>query len=100
MLLDLAFISKARKPVTHQEPEGTSTKSSQQELTSFISETTGSNRNDITIDIEPSFITELIDQLKDSANDKDESSLPHPSRLYYNYNLIYIKLMFFNISII
>ena len=100
LLLDLAFRPKARKPVTDQEPEGTHTKSSQQEPTSFISETTGSNRNDITIDIEPSFISELTDQLKDSADDKDKSSLPHPSRLYYNYNLIYIKLMFFNISII
>ena len=54
----------------------------------------------MTIDIEPSFILELIDQLKDSADNKDESSLPHPSRLYYNYNLVYIKLMFFNVSIV
>ena len=46
----------------------------------------GSNRNHITIDIEPSFISELKGQLKDSADDKDESSLPHPSRVYYNYN--------------
>ena len=48
LLLDLAFRPKARKPVTDQEPEGTPTKSSQQEPTPFISETTGSNRNDIT----------------------------------------------------
>ena len=60
----------------------------------------GSNRNNITTDIEPSFISELKDQLKGSADDKDESSLPHPSRLYYNYNLVYIKLMFFSVSII
>ena len=47
LLLDLAFISKFRKPVTDQEQEGTPTKSTQQEPTSFISETTGSNRNDM-----------------------------------------------------
>ena len=59
-----------------------------------------SNNNDITTDIEPSFISELKDQLKGSSSDKDESSLPHPSRLYYNYNLVYIKLILFSVSII
>ena len=99
MLLDLAFTSPVHKPVTDQEPEETQTKSSQQELTPFISETTGSNNNNITTDIEPSFISELKDQLKGlSSNDK--SSLPHPSRLYYNYNLVYIKLILFSVSII
>ena len=78
------------KPVTDQESEETQTKSSQQEPIPFISETTGSNNNDITTDIEPSFISELKDQLKDPSSDKDESSLPHPSRLYCNYNLVYI----------
>ena len=79
LLLDLAFTSTVNKPVTDQESEETQTKSSQQELTPFISETTGSNNNDITTDIEPSLISELKDQLKGSAGDKDESSLPHPS---------------------
>ena len=88
------------KPVTDQESEETQTKSSHQELTPFISETTGSNNNDITTDIEPSFISELKDQLNGSAGDKDESSLPHPSRLYYNTNLVYIKLILFSVSII
>ena len=67
-------------PVTDQEPEEAQTKSSEQEPTPFIFETTGSNRNDITTDIEPSFILELKDQLKGPSSDKDESSLPHPSR--------------------
>ena len=84
LLLDLAFIPKAHKEVADQEPEETQTMSSQQELTPFISETTGSNRNDITTDIELSFISELTDQLNSSADNKDESSLPHPSRLYCN----------------
>ena len=68
--------------MTDHELEETNTKSSKQELTSFISETTGSNRNDITTDIESTFISELKDQFKGSADDKDESSLPCPSRLY------------------
>ena len=51
----------------------------------------GGKRNDITTHIEPSFISELKDQLKGSAGDKDESSLLYPSRLYYNCNLVYIK---------
>ena len=100
LLLDLAFTSTVNKPVTDQEPDETSTNSSQQEPTPFISETTGSNNNNITTDIEPSFISELKDQLKGAANDKDESSLPHPSRLYYNTNLVYIKLILFSVSII
>ena len=54
----------------------------------------------VTTDIEPSFISELKDQLKGLASDKDKSSLPHPSRLYYNYNLVYIKLILFSVSII
>ena len=62
------------KPVTDQEPEETQTKSSQEEPTPFISKTTGNNRNDITTDIEPSFISELKDQLKGPSSDKDESS--------------------------
>ena len=88
------------KPVTDQEPEETQTKSSKEEPTPFISENAGSNNNNITTDIEPSFISELKDQLKGSAGDKNNSSLPYPSRLYYNYNLVYIKLLLFSISII
>ena len=52
LLLDLVFISKTSNPVADQGPEETQTKSSQQEPTLYISETTGSNRSDITIDIE------------------------------------------------
>ena len=42
LLLDLAFISKVRKPVTDQGVEETQTQSSQEE-TSLITKTTGSN---------------------------------------------------------
>ena len=88
------------KPVTDQEPEETQTKSSQKEPTPFLNENTGSNNNNITNDMEPSFISEVKDQLKGSAGDKDNSSLPHPSRLYYNYNLVFFKLLLFSVSII
>ena len=64
------------------ELEETNTKSSKQEPTPFISETTGINRNDIATDIESTFISELKDQFKGSADGKDESSLPCRSRLY------------------
>ena len=74
LLLDLAFIPKVHKPVTDQESEETHIVSSLEELTLFISETTGSNRSDVTTDnIELSFILELTDA---------SALLPHPSRLY------------------
>ena len=47
LLLGLAFIPKTRKPVTDQGLEETQTKSSQQEPIPLISETTGSNNNDV-----------------------------------------------------
>ena len=100
LLLDLAFISKVHKPVTDQEPEETQTKCSQQKTTPFISETIGSNINVISTDIQPSFISELKDQLKSSADDKNESSLHPSSTLFYNYKLLYIKLMLFSVSVI
>ena len=100
MLLDLAFRPKARKPVAHQEPEEPIQSLVNKNPCHLSVKLQVVIENDITIDIEPSFISELLDQLNNSADDKDESSLPHPSRLYYNYNLVYIKLMFFNVSII
>ena len=88
LLLDLAFISVVHRSVIDQESEETQTKSCQQEPIPFISQSTGNNGNNITTDIDPSFMSELKDQLRGFADNKDENSLPHPSRLYYNFNLV------------
>ena len=71
MLLDLAFIPKVHKPVTDQELEETQTKSSQEQSTH---ETTGNNI--ILWLLESPLILELKDQLKGSADNKDETTPP------------------------
>ena len=74
MLLDLAFIPKSHKLATDQGDEEIQTKSNQEEESIF--ETKGS---DIFCDYSFRVFTNIIelkDQLKDSTNNKDDSSAP------------------------